>query len=205
MPSSSVGRVVTRFEMDRSTGARDRRRRAAAVGDRVAIAPRVWRIAIAHEETPVELPDFAELAAAYRTSTTSPAVRSRAFEVENSQPIAVRRRPRPCDRRVPRRRGQRVLGASRRQRAQPVPGDACPTSRPRGRSRAHRRSRCRSSRTTTWPVSNATAGTRCSRSTYAVRLEKHKSKEQILERYLNTVFFGQNSYGDRRRGRDVLR
>ena len=31
--------------------------------------------------------------------------------------------------------------------------------------------------------------------TYAVRLEKQKSKEEILERYLNTVFFGQNSYG----------
>src|SRR5690606_4643629 len=31
--------------------------------------------------------------------------------------------------------------------------------------------------------------------TYAVRLEKHKSKDKILERYLNTVFFGQNSYG----------
>ena len=31
--------------------------------------------------------------------------------------------------------------------------------------------------------------------TYAVRLEKQKTKEEILERYLNTVFFGQNSYG----------
>ena len=31
--------------------------------------------------------------------------------------------------------------------------------------------------------------------TYAVRLEKHKTKDEILERYLNTVFFGQNSYG----------
>ena len=31
--------------------------------------------------------------------------------------------------------------------------------------------------------------------TYAVRLEKQKTKKEILERYLNTVFFGQNSYG----------
>ncbi|MFM8529316.1 MAG: transglycosylase domain-containing protein, partial [Ilumatobacteraceae bacterium] len=29
----------------------------------------------------------------------------------------------------------------------------------------------------------------------ALRLEKQKSKEQILERYLNTVFFGNNTYG----------
>ena len=31
--------------------------------------------------------------------------------------------------------------------------------------------------------------------TYAVRLEKERSKEEIMERYLNTVFFGNNSYG----------
>ena len=31
--------------------------------------------------------------------------------------------------------------------------------------------------------------------TYAVRLEKHKTKDEILERYLNTVFFGNNAYG----------
>ena len=31
--------------------------------------------------------------------------------------------------------------------------------------------------------------------TYAVRLEKQSTKDEILQRYLNTVFFGQNSYG----------
>ena len=30
---------------------------------------------------------------------------------------------------------------------------------------------------------------------YAMRLEKQKTKEEILERYLNTVFFGNNAYG----------
>src|SRR4029079_1378094 len=30
---------------------------------------------------------------------------------------------------------------------------------------------------------------------YALRLERHYSKDQLLERYLNQVYFGQNDYG----------
>ena len=54
----------------------------------VAIAPRVWRIANAHSEVPVELPDFADLAQrsyVYDVSGREIAL----FEVENSQPIVL--------------------------------------------------------------------------------------------------------------------
>ena len=54
----------------------------------VAVAPRLWRIANAHEEVPVELPDFAPLAArSYVYDAAGNEIAS--FEVENSQPIAL--------------------------------------------------------------------------------------------------------------------
>ena len=54
----------------------------------VAVAPRLWRIANEHEETPVELPDFGQLAErsyVYDAAGNEIAV----YEVENSQPIAL--------------------------------------------------------------------------------------------------------------------
>ena len=53
-----------------------------------AVAPRVWRLANAHSEQPVELLDFADLAQrsyVYDTSGREIAV----FEVENSQPVEL--------------------------------------------------------------------------------------------------------------------
>ena len=87
------------------------------------------------------------------------------YELENSQPIKLADIPAGRDPGVPRGRGQGVLRPPRRQRAQPRPGDAVELRRPTRRSRAPRRSRCRSSRTTSWPGSNATAATSCCRST----------------------------------------
>ena len=69
------------------------------------------------------------------------------------------------DRRVPRRRGPRVLPARRRQRPQPRAGHAVQLRLGLARSRAPRRSPCRWSRTTSSPGWSATAATSCCRST----------------------------------------
>ena len=89
----------------------------------VAVAPRVWRIANAHEEIPTDLPDFEPLAQrtyVYDTEGNEIArLRAREQPAGDTRPGAARRH-----RGVPRRRGQPVLGAQGRQHAQPVPGDA---------------------------------------------------------------------------------
>ncbi|HWM22698.1 MAG TPA: transglycosylase domain-containing protein, partial [Ilumatobacteraceae bacterium] len=54
----------------------------------VAVAPRLWRIANAHEEVPAELPDFEPLAQrtyVYDTEGNEIAV----YELENSQPVTL--------------------------------------------------------------------------------------------------------------------
>ena len=159
----------------------------------VAIAPRVWRIANAHEETPVELPDFAELAQrsyAYDTAGREIAV----FELENSQPIALED--------VPSHVVDAFLavednefwvhhGVNVRSLFRAVLSNFATEGPVQGAS------------TITMQVvkNDYMAGFdrdgryKILQATYAVRLEKHKTKEEILERYLNTVFFGQNSYG----------
>jgi len=54
----------------------------------VAIAPRVWRVANAHVEVPVELPDFGDLAQrSYVYDSLGNEIA--AFQVENSQPIPI--------------------------------------------------------------------------------------------------------------------
>ena len=58
----------------------------------VAVAPRVWQIANAHEELPVDLPDFQPLAQrsyAYDIQGNEIAV----FEAENSQPVSLAQVP----------------------------------------------------------------------------------------------------------------
>jgi penicillin-binding protein 1A len=159
----------------------------------VAVAPRMWRIANAHEETPVELPDFAELAArSYVYDSQGNEIG--AFEVENSQPIAIGDVPRHViqaflaveDKEFYVHHGVNIRSLFRATLSNfasdgPVQG---------------------ASTITMQVVKNDyMAGfERDSRykllqMTYAVRLEKHKTKDEILERYLNTVFFGENSYG----------
>jgi membrane peptidoglycan carboxypeptidase len=158
-----------------------------------AIAPRVWRIANAHEEAPVELPDFADLA--QRTYVYDVSGREIAsFEVENSQPIALADVPDHVietflaveDNEFWVHHGVNVRSLFRAtlsnfategpiQGASTITMQVVKTDYMAGFDRDGR-----------YKVLQAT---------YAVRLEKHKSKEEILERYLNTVFFGQNSYG----------
>ncbi len=162
-------------------------------GSVVAVAPRLWRIANAHEESPVELPDFAELAQrSYVYDVTGREIAS--FEVENSQPIALADVP------------QHVIDAFLAVEDHEFWVHHGVNVRSLFRATL-------SNFATEGPVQGASTITmqvvkndymagfdrdgryKVLQTTYAVRLEKQKSKEEILERYLNTVFFGQNSYG----------
>ncbi len=159
----------------------------------IAVAPRLWRIANAHEERPVVLPEFADLAArsyVYDTSGTEIA----AYEVQNSQPIEIPDVPQHVidaflaveDREFYVHHGVNVRGLMRATLSNfasegPVQG---------------------ASTITMQVVKNDyMAGFerdgryKLLQIVYAVRLEKERTKDEILERYLNTVFFGQNSYG----------
>lgn len=158
-----------------------------------AVAPRLWRVANAHQEEPVELPDFADLA--QRSYVYDSAGREIAvFEVENSQPVTLDAVP------------DEVVDAFL----------AVEDNEFWVHHGVNVRSLLRatlSNFATEGPVQGASTITmqvvkndfmagfprdgryKMLQITYAVRLEKEKSKRDILERYLNTVFFGQNSYG----------
>ena len=158
-----------------------------------AVAPRVWRIANAHEETPVELPEFAQLSE--RTYVYDAAGQEIAvYEVENTQPIELDEVP------------EHVIAAFL----------AVEDNQFWSHHGVNVRSLFRavlSNFATEGPIQGASTITmqvvkndymagfardgryKLLQIVYAVRLEKHRSKQDILERYLNTVFFGQNSYG----------
>jgi membrane peptidoglycan carboxypeptidase len=159
----------------------------------VAIAPRLWRIANAHVEEPVALPDFAELAErSYVYDSRGNEIAS--FQIENSQPIELDEVP------------DQVIDAFLAVEDEQFWTHHGVNVRSLFRATL-------SNFATEGPVQGASTITmqvvkndylagldrdgryKLLQITYAVRLEKQKSKREILERYLNTVFFGQNSYG----------
>ncbi|MEO7397608.1 MAG: transglycosylase domain-containing protein, partial [Ilumatobacteraceae bacterium] len=159
----------------------------------VAVAPRLWGIANSHGELPTVLPGFEPLAQrsyVYDRSGAEIAI----FERENVQPFALAQVP--AD----------VVGAVL----------AVEDNEFYGHDGVNVRSLIRAT------LSNFSSGaTRQGASTitqqvvkneflagldrdgrykllqvhYALMLEKEMSKDDILERYLNTIFFGNNSYG----------
>ena len=159
----------------------------------VAVAPRVWRIANAHEEVPTELPDFEPLAQrtyVYDTEGNEIAV----YELENSQPVTLDQVPPEVieaflaveDNEFWVHKGVNVRSlfrATLSNFASDAPQQGASTI-------------------TMQVVKNDfLAGLerdgryKLLQMVYAMRLEKQKTKEEILERYLNTVFFGNNAYG----------
>ena len=155
----------------------------------VAVAPRMWRIANAHEETPVELPDFAELAHALvrvRRGRATRSACSRSRTASRSQLVEV-----------PRHVIEAFLAVE--------DSEFCVHHGVNVRSLFRA---TLSNFATEGPVQGASTITmqvvkndymagferdgryKLLQMTYAVRLEKHKTKDEILERYLNTVFFG---------------
>jgi penicillin-binding protein 1A len=159
----------------------------------VAVAPRLWRIANAHDEVPVALPDFAALAArsyVYDGAGNEIAV----YEVENSQPIALGDVPQHVidaflaveDREFYVHHGVNVrslMRATLSNFASEGPVQGASTITMQVVKNDYMAGFPRDGRYKLLQI------------TYAVRLEKQKTKDEILERYLNTVFFGQNSYG----------
>ncbi len=159
----------------------------------MAIAPRLWQIANAHEETPVRLADFADLSQrSYVYDVRGNEIA--AYEIENSQPVAIED--------VPAHVIEAFLaiedhefwlhhGVNARGLIRAVMSNFSTDSPQQGAS------------TITMQVvkNDYLAGLerdgryKVLQITYAVRLEKQRTKNEILERYLNTVFFGQNSYG----------
>lgn len=159
----------------------------------IGVAPRVWLVANAHEELPVELPEFQPLSqrtVVYDNANNVIAV----FERENSQPISLSQVPVPVidallaveDTAFYSHHGVNVRGFFRALLSNfasegPTQGASTITQQvvkneflaglPRdGRYKALQ-------------------------AHYATMLEKTKTKDEILERYLNTVFFGNNAYG----------
>ena len=133
------------------------------------------------------------------------AVRSQVYAADGSllatlhgerEPPAGHARPgaRHGDRRRPRGRGRRLLPPRRRQPPGHRPGPA--RERPGRRDRAGRldhhpaAGQERAARPTSGPRPQERR-----RSPLAIRLEKQMTKDEILETYLNTVYFGSGAYG----------
>lgn len=159
----------------------------------VAVAPRIWHVANAHDELPVVLPEFEGLAQrtyVYDVNGVEIAV----YELENSQPIKFED--------VPPQVVQAFLmvedkeffnhdGVNVRSLVRATLSNFASDSPQQGAS------------TITMQVvkNDFLAGLerdgryKLLQAHYARMLEKEITKEQILERYLNTVFFGNNAYG----------
>ncbi|MGA0970566.1 MAG: transglycosylase domain-containing protein [Ilumatobacteraceae bacterium] len=162
-----------------------------AVG--VGVAPRVWRIANAHSETPVDLPDFLPLSQrsyVYDAAGNEIAV----YELQNSQPITLDDIPtHVVDAFVAVEDNEFYVhhGVNVRSLIRAVLSNFASDAPVQGAS------------TITMQVvkNDFMAGFdrdgryKITQIAYAVRLEKELSKDEIMERYLNTVYFGNNSYG----------
>ena len=163
------------------------------VGVTVGVAPRLWKIANAHTETPIALPAFLPLSQrsyVYDASNTVIAL----YERENSQPVGLAEVPDEViaaflaveDTEFWLHNGVNVRGIARalfsnfaggapRQGASTITQQVVKNEYLAGLPRDGRY--------------------KILQSTYAIRLEKQMSKGEILERYLNTVFLGNNAYG----------
>jgi membrane peptidoglycan carboxypeptidase len=159
----------------------------------VGAAPHVWQLANAHQEDAVLLPPFEDLAQrtyVYDSAENQIAV----FELENSQPIKISQVPDEVvnailaveDREFYRHHGVNVRSlvrallsnfesGSARQGASTITQQVAKVEYLAGLERDGRY--------------------KLLQAHYALMLERQLSKEQILERYLNTIYLGNNAYG----------
>jgi membrane peptidoglycan carboxypeptidase len=159
----------------------------------VAVAPRVWSAANAHSEDPIVLPDFEPLAQrtyVYDAEGKEIAV----YELENSQPIDYEEIPDSViqafliieDKEFFSHDGVNVRSlfrATLSNFASEAPEQGASTITMQVVKNDYLAGLERDGRYKLLQIQ------------YAKRLEKEKTKEEILERYLNTVFFGNNAYG----------
>jgi penicillin-binding protein 1A len=159
----------------------------------VAVAPRLWAAANAHSEDPVALLQFAPLAQStyvYDADGNQIAI----FELENSQPISYVDIPTDAiqafllveDKEFFTHDGVNVRSlfrATLSNFASDAPQQGASTITMQVAKNEFLAGLERDGRYKLLQIQ------------YAKRLEKEMSKEAILERYLNTVFFGNNAYG----------
>jgi penicillin-binding protein 1A len=158
----------------------------------VGVAPRLWQVANAHEESPVALPAWEGIAK--RTYVYDRAGNEiAAYELENSQPVLLSQIPQSViravlaveDRDFYNHHGVNMRGLFRatlsnfeggaRQGASTITQQVVKVEFLGGLERDGRY--------------------KLLQIVYALRLEKERTKDEILERYLNTIYFGNNTYG----------
>jgi penicillin-binding protein 1A len=158
-----------------------------------AVAPRVWQVANAHREVPVELPDFLPLAQrsyVYDAAGNEIAI----YELENSQPVDLDDIPEHVvdafvaveDNEFWSHHGVNVrsfVRATLSNFASDAPLQGASTITMQVVKNDFMAGFERDGRYKLLQIA------------YAIRLEKSMGKEEIIERYLNTVFFGNNSFG----------
>ena len=159
----------------------------------VGAAPQVWRMVHAHKETPVQLPAFSGLATRTRLLDVN-AQQIGVFEFENSQPLTIDQIPDQVvaallaveDSSFEKHKGVNLRAlvratlanfqySSGRQGASTITQQVVKNEYLAGLPRDGR-----------YKILQAR---------YAVMLEKVVPKREIVQRYLNTVFFGNNAYG----------
>ena len=159
----------------------------------VGVGPRVWRVANAHDQLPVTLPAFQSLSQrsyVYDVRGNVIAV----FERENSQPITLAQVPVPVlDAFLAVEDEQFYLhhGVNLRSFARALLSNFS-TDAPRQGASTISQQVVKNEFLAGLPRDGRYKGLQAH---YATMLEKKMSKNAILERYLNTVFFGNNAYG----------
>jgi len=159
----------------------------------VGALPRLWRTANAHEELPVSLPGFTSLSQRTYVYDAKGGVLA-VFERENSQPISLEQVPLPVvdailaveDAEFFLHKGINVRGlvrATLSNFASDAPRQGASTITQQVVKNEFLAGLERDGRYKLLQVH------------YALMLDKEMTKEQILERYLNTIFFGNNAYG----------
>jgi penicillin-binding protein 1A len=159
----------------------------------VAIAPRLWHAANAHEEEPIVLPRFQPLAQRSRVYDRN-GDEIAIYEAENSQPIALSKVPQhviDAFLAVEDKEFFRHHGVNFRSLVRAALSNFSSDAPQQGAS------------TITMQVvkNDFLAGLerdgryKLLQTHYALMLERRYTKSQILQRYLNTVFFGNNAYG----------
>ncbi len=157
------------------------------------VAPRIWGVANSWEGRPIELPGFDDLARPSRALDTSGNVIA-VFQRQNSKPIEL------AD--VPQSVIDAFLAVEDREFYEHNGVNARALFRATVSNVASDANQQGASTITMQVAKNEYLGGfdrdlryKMLQIHYALMLERQYSKEEILQRYLNTVFFGQNSYG----------
>ncbi len=162
-------------------------------GAAIGIAPRLWRTANAHEQMPVSLPEFQPLSQrtlVYDIAGNVIAV----FERENSQPVKLAQVPPAVVSAVLAVEDTEYYvhhGVNLRSFARALLSNFS-SDAPRQGASTITQQVVKNEFLAGLPRDGRYKGLQAH---YATMLEKEKTKDEILERYLNTVFFGNNAYG----------